>query len=96
MAQRVFPFLPVRWVARTRMDNLAAVKKIETPTLFIHGGSDEIVPIAMGRRLFAESISLRKEFFEVPGATHNSVWARGGKAVATRLREFVERSLSVG
>jgi uncharacterized protein len=93
MGRRVFPFLPVRWVARARLDNLAAVGEVDAPTLFIHAGNDEIVPLEMGRRLYASSISRLKEFHEVPGATHNTVWIRSGHEVAATVRRFLGRAM---
>lgn len=92
MGRRILPFLPVGWVARTRMDNLAAVREIAAPVLFVHAGLDEIVPIAMGRRLHEASASSLKLFVEVPGARHNTVWALASKAVAGAVREFAARA----
>jgi fermentation-respiration switch protein FrsA (DUF1100 family) len=93
MAGRVFPFLPVRWVLRLRMDNLSAVKRIRTPLLSIHGSRDEIVPFRMGRAVHEASISQTKEFFEVDGAMHNTVWLVAGDEVRERIRAFAERVL---
>jgi pimeloyl-ACP methyl ester carboxylesterase len=96
MGQRLFPLLPVHWVSRARLDNLGAVKEIGAPTLFIHGSEDEIIPISMGRRLHEASPSRLKEFYEVEGARHNTVWALRGAEVASKVRSFVERAESAG
>jgi hypothetical protein len=49
---KAYPFLPVRWLARFRYDNLAKVAELGVPLLFIHSPDDEIVPVEHGRRLF--------------------------------------------
>jgi fermentation-respiration switch protein FrsA (DUF1100 family) len=93
MASRIFPFLPVAWVMRARLDNLSAVREIRAPILFIHGTSDEIVPFAMGKRLYDAAVSPEKEMLEVPGAQHNSIWRTAGATVAARVRAFAEKCL---
>jgi len=48
---RAYPFLPVRWIARFRYDNLAKVPELGVPLLLIHSPADEIVPVEHGQRL---------------------------------------------
>lgn len=91
MARRSFPFLPVSWILRLRMDNLGAVRRLDRPVLFIHGSRDEIVPVRMGRRLFEAASHPGKELLEVPGAGHNSVWMGGGEQVAGRIAAFARK-----
>ena len=50
---RAYPFLPVRWLARFRYDNLAKVAELGVPLLLIHSPADEIVPVEHAQRLFA-------------------------------------------
>ncbi len=88
MARRAFPFLPMRWILRMKMDNLGAVRHATLPILFIHGTKDEIVPFTMGRSLYEASASPSKEFFEVPGAMHNTVWMTDHDGVRERIRDF--------
>lgn len=88
MAHRAFPFLPVRWILRLRMDNLSAVRSLRLPILFIHGTRDEIVPVRMGRTLYEASVSPRKEMLEIPGAMHNTVWMTARQEVARKVGAF--------
>lgn len=53
MAASVFPLLPVRFLARTRYDNLKRVAEIACPLLVIHSRNDEIIPFAHAERLYA-------------------------------------------
>lgn len=93
MGRRVFPFLPLRWIVRTRLDNLGAIRDVTAPTIFLHGTDDEIVPLEMGRRLFEASPARFKVFHEVRGARHNTVWATAGVSLPETLRAFVERAM---
>ncbi len=92
MGRRIFPFLPIRWIARSRFDNLSAVREVGAPTLFIHAGRDEVVPIWMGRRLHAAAAAAAvKEFHEVPGAGHNTTWLSAAPPLQDVIRGFVDR-----
>lgn len=66
---RRYPFMPVRLLARDRFDNLAKIGAVGAPLLIIHGVRDRIVPVAMGRRLFAAA-SQPKEMIEIPQGSH--------------------------
>ncbi len=88
VARRAFPFLPLSWVLRLEMDNLGAIRQVRLPVLFIHGSRDEIVPLRMGRALYEASASREKEFLEVPGAMHNTVWSTSPDAVREKVRAF--------
>ncbi len=94
MGQRAFPFLPVRWILRTRLDNLGAVRQVRTPTYFLHAGRDEVVPIDMGRRLYEASAASLKEFREVPMASHNTLWSGDGSILLADIRRFIEQAQS--
>ncbi len=90
MGRRHFPFLPVRWLLRSRLDNLAAIREMESPTLFLHAEEDEVSPIDMARRLHAASPARLKEFVEFPGATHNTLWVSAAPRVLETVRRFVD------
>ena len=55
--------------------------------LIIHGDDDEIIPVEMGRRLFAAAHD-PKELYIIPGAHHNDTYLVGGKAYFERLKNF--------
>jgi len=89
MAGRHFPFVP-RFLIRTRMDSLSKIRAIDCPKLFIHSRSDEVVPYALGRRLY-EAAPEPKRFYEVVGASHNETSLVGGEAYFASLGEFLAR-----
>jgi uncharacterized protein len=70
LAQRVYPFLPARWL--TRFDYAARdyVADVACPTLVIHSEHDEIVPFALGREVF-DAAPEPKRFLSLSGG-HNT------------------------
>jgi fermentation-respiration switch protein FrsA (DUF1100 family) len=77
MAALSFPWLPVRLMLRTRFDNLAKLSRVRAPVLVIHGRHDEIVPFAMGERLF-ESTGHNDVFYAEGAPTH---WLRIARVI---------------
>ena len=69
-----FPFFPTRWLLRSRFDSIDKIVAYDGPLLQYHGTNDEIVPIELGRRLFAAASGVegeQKEIFVKPGGGHN-------------------------
>jgi fermentation-respiration switch protein FrsA (DUF1100 family) len=89
MADIVFPHLPLGWAVSYRYDNSAKIREIRAPLLVLHSRDDEIVPFAMGRRLF-DAAAEPKEFFEMRG-DHNEGYLDTGPAYSRALLSFLER-----
>jgi fermentation-respiration switch protein FrsA (DUF1100 family) len=51
-AQEVYPYVPVRWIARSRFASIEKIGRVGLPKLFLHARQDDVVPIAHGRRLY--------------------------------------------
>jgi uncharacterized protein len=64
--QELYPYIPVRWIARSRFSSIDKVSGISVPKLFLHAASDDIIPQAHGRRLF-DAAGEPKTFVEVQG-----------------------------
>ncbi len=47
-----YPWLPVRWCMRTRLDSLSKIGRYTGPLLQSHYTGDPVVPFEFGRRLF--------------------------------------------
>jgi fermentation-respiration switch protein FrsA (DUF1100 family) len=88
MAKRLIPILP-KFLIRTRMDSVSKIARVSCPKLFIHSPADEIVPYALGRRLF-QTAAEPKAFYDVSGAPHNETYRVGGEAYLDVLRRFVQ------
>ena len=65
-----YPFFPVRWVMRTRLDSQSKIGDYHGPLLQSHGDADTIVPYKLGWRLF-EAANKPKQWFPIPGRDHN-------------------------
>jgi fermentation-respiration switch protein FrsA (DUF1100 family) len=82
----VSPFLPANY------NNLAKAPRLHVPKLIIHGDADEIVPMAMGEKLFAATAE-PKFFFPVEGAGHNDTYSIGGKPYLDAIERFAWASV---
>lgn len=69
LGQQLYPFLPVRWLARIRYDTRASLRAVAVPVLVAHSPDDEIIPFEHGRALFAAA-NPPKQFLELAGG-HN-------------------------
>ena len=70
VAAHHYPWLPVHWLMRTRLDSRAKIAAYHGPLLESHGRPDTIIPFALGRRLF-EAANEPKQFFTIPDRDHN-------------------------
>lgn len=85
-AQEVYPYVPVRWIARSRYASIDKIGRVALPKLFLHARADEVVPIAHGRRLF-EAASAPKTFVPLAGG-HGDAFEVDSAAYFGALREF--------
>jgi len=69
-AQKLYPFLPARWLVHSQYNNLEKIGQLKRPVFIIHGDRDELIPFSMGERLFAAA-NEPKKFYPVPGCRHN-------------------------
>lgn len=65
------------------------IRELRTPLLVFHGDRDEIVPFALGQRLYAAAPE-PKAFETIHGAGHNDTTIVGGRPYFERIREFLD------
>jgi pimeloyl-ACP methyl ester carboxylesterase len=89
VGKMAYPFLPGFAFDRLghRYDSLGKLPGIRVPVLVVHGGSDEIIPVEMGRRLFAAA-NPPKHWMQIEGAGHNDLPEVGGERYLRALGEF--------
>ena len=92
MAAHHFPIVP-RVLIRTRMDSIAKIRTIRVQKLHIHSPADEVVPFALGRRLY-DAAPEPKRFHEVAGSGHNETYLVGGEGYFGAIRRFLEDCLT--
>ena len=89
VAQRHYPFLPVRWLLRHPFDSLSRAGAITAPALMLVAGQDTIVPPAHAERLY-EHWPGPKRWIEFPAADHDNISSEPGywRAITTFLDEL--------
>lgn len=70
VAQKLYPWVPVRWLMSNRFDNLAKIGQCRRPIFVAHGDADQLIPHELGERLFAAAAE-PKTFLLMPGVGHN-------------------------
>jgi len=64
--QELYPYIPVRWIAKSRFSSIDRISRITVPKLFLHATRDEVIPLAHGRRLY-QAAPPPKTFVELQG-----------------------------
>jgi len=80
---------PGAWLAGQRFAALEKIAALQSPLLFFHGDQDRIIPIELGRRLFAAAPQ-PKSFEVIVGAGHNDTVLVGGAPYFERIRRFLD------
>lgn len=86
-ARAIFPLISWLVVLRYDFDAASYVKGAGCPVLVLHGRDDEIIPFALGRKLF-EAAPEPKQFVELRGG-HNDGFLRSQPGYERELRRFV-------
>ncbi len=74
LAQRIYWFLPVRWLVRDRYDSILNLQAYDKPVAVLVADRDDIIPKAHGLRLY-ESIRSPKKLWMFAHGGHNN-WPR--------------------
>jgi fermentation-respiration switch protein FrsA (DUF1100 family) len=90
MADRVLPVLG-RWLISQRFESARKLPSIRAPLLIIHGSADDLVPQAMGARLY-QLAQGQREFLVVPQAGHNDLAAHAAPEIARRVASLLARN----
>lgn len=96
VAETVYPYLPSRWLMTDRYETLRHIGQVKAPLLILHGEIDEVVPVAMGRAVFAAA-NEPKTLRVLAGAGHSDHWNFGSYEVAYAwLDEWLARRHQAG
>lgn len=87
-----YSFLPVSLIVTQRFDSESKIPDIACPKLILHGKDDQLIPIALGRRLF-DAAKEPKRFIETPGGHNNSGFTYTNE-YTQQLADFVNEALS--
>lgn len=72
IASEIYPWLPVRWMARYDHPTRDLVSEVTCPVLVVHSRNDEIVPFHHGEGIF-ESAGSQRSFLSLFGS-HNTAF----------------------
>jgi fermentation-respiration switch protein FrsA (DUF1100 family) len=89
VGQKMFPFLPVRWLVRNKYDTLDKIPGVKAPLLIFHSRDDEFFPISHAERLLAAAHE-PKRLVELRGG-HNDAFVASGETYRMALKEFLSR-----
>ncbi|MEE9319094.1 MAG: alpha/beta fold hydrolase [Granulosicoccus sp.] len=80
---------PAKWLFAKQYDPLDAIGKLSPlPVLLIHSPGDEVIPYALGERLFKEA-GEPKQFIQAEG---RHIWAFAEKETRQAVHEFMVRN----
>jgi len=83
----IYPWLPVRLLMRNHFDSLSRIGACRQPVFVAHGTTDELIPFALGQRLF-EAANEPKEFFAMSNHGHNDPFP---DEFYTALKAFLDK-----
>lgn len=92
MAAEIYPFLPVRWLARFHYNTLESLQSVTCPVLIAHSPEDEIVPFEHGQQLF-QAAPEPKQFLTLEGG-HNSGFIFMQPAWIKSLGAFMDANMA--
>ncbi len=91
MAADIYPFLPVRWLARFQYATGEYLASVSCPVLVVHSRDDEIIPFKHGERLF-ELAKEPKQWLPIRGG-HNDGFIVSGRNYVDGLDGFLTAHL---
>jgi uncharacterized protein len=89
VGQKMFPFLPVRWLVRNKYDTLSKIAGINAPLLILHSRDDEFFPMSHAERLLTAARQ-PKRLVELRGG-HNDAFLVSSGRYRAALKEFVSQ-----
>jgi fermentation-respiration switch protein FrsA (DUF1100 family) len=87
MARVIYPVIPA-FLFKTKLDSINKIGKVSAPKLFLHSPEDEIVPYALGRKLY-EAAPEPKQFFEIIGG-HNDGHLHDEDKIQNGMAKFLK------
>ena len=89
VGQKMFPFLPVRWLVRNKYDTLSKIPRIHAPLLILHSRDEEFFDMRHAQRLLAAG-NEPKQLVELHGS-HNDAFLVSAGTYRNGLKDFLAR-----
>lgn len=87
LGAELYPWLPVRWLARLQFDTRGTLASIQAPVMVVHSREDEIIPFHHAQANF-ETVKAPKQFLGIRGG-HNDGFYVSGREYKQGLRAFI-------
>ncbi len=71
--------------------NKEKISRVTKPTFILHGGEDQLIPLAQAEKLMAAAGARSKELQIIPGADHNSLILVGGHLYFQAIGRFIDK-----
>ncbi len=91
LGQHIYPYFPIRWLARIHYDTREYLRSVTAPVLIAHSPQDEIIPFEHGRALFAAA-NAPKQFLELAGG-HNDGFIFLRESWVSELEDFLQTQI---
>ena len=92
MTREIFALPLVGYLVKSRFNSVRRIRNVHAPILIVHGTRDDVVPIAMGQRLF-DAAPEPKRFYRMEGAGHNDLVEAGGDGFVDCLKQFIAENV---
>ncbi|MFP4581465.1 MAG: alpha/beta hydrolase, partial [Candidatus Sumerlaeia bacterium] len=86
---KIYPWLPVRLMAREKYPTIDRLQNIKCPILIAHSPDDDLVPYSLSKRLY-EAAPEPRQFFEMSG-DHNNGFMEMGEAYTNAIQDFLNK-----
>jgi alpha-beta hydrolase superfamily lysophospholipase len=75
------------------LHHIDKMRGFNKPTLIIHAEYDHIIPFSDGQALFNACASSDKRFLDIPGADHNTIFAKGIEDYMKEVKRLADEAL---
>jgi fermentation-respiration switch protein FrsA (DUF1100 family) len=86
-AAEIYYYIPVRMLIHDKFDTIDKIARVKAPLLLYHGELDNVIPIRMGKAVFAAATS-PKESIYFPDRAHNNFDTR---VISEHVLDFATR-----
>jgi uncharacterized protein len=94
LAARALPWLPgwLHWLGKNHFESARKLASVHCPVLVTHGTRDEVIPVELGRKLFAAA-NEPKRLELIEGGNHNLI-GNGGEHYLSLIADFLRTSVA--
>jgi len=82
----------ISFLAGGAFNNVEKCRKLACPCLVIHGTADEIIPYALGEKVY-NSLTVKKKFVTIKDGGHNNLEDKDPRAFWGSIKEFIQENV---